>query len=214
MENAEEFRPKSLDYLRRSHAGDWLRQFQAAWEEFRFSKRRGLVPPPGAKRRALLGLTRRFGTTTFVETGTYFGGTVAFMRAHVSRIVSIELDTTLWRRAQWLFAKDSHIQILHGDSGDLLPSVCDSLHEQALFWLDGHYSGEETAHGRDVTPIQAELQTILWRRERHLVVIDDAREFGVDLAYPAREELEELCQDNGYSSRLVKSLDQFQLVPR
>jgi hypothetical protein len=69
------------------------------------------------------------------------------------------------------------------------------IHQPALFWLDGHYSAGNTAKGDKETPIYEELQYILNARDRgHVIVIDDARCFGTDPAYPSMEALNEVIR--------------------
>jgi len=56
-----------------------------------------------------------------------------------------------------------------------------NVNQAALFWLDGHYSGESTAHGAETTPIYEELQQIFDADNRgHVIIIDDARCFESD----------------------------------
>ena len=62
----------------------------------------------------------------------------------------------------------------------------------ALFWLDAHYSGGETAHSKNkATPIQDELNKILSSEYDNVILIDDARFFWVgNYNYP---DLTQLC---------------------
>jgi hypothetical protein len=154
-------------------------------------KRRGRVGPPPAfhKRNILRSYGARFGTRTFVETGTYLGGTVKAMRGSFDRLISIELDKTLAREAQERFRGDDSIQILEGDSATLLPSVLRTLDAPTLFWLDGHYSAGITARGSLDTPLRQELDAVLTHPvPGHVVLIDDADAFGTG-DYPSMEEL-------------------------
>jgi hypothetical protein len=71
------------------------------------------------------------------------------------------------------------VTCLYGDSAEVLPAILENIDEPALFWLDAHYSGTKTAHGKVETPIIAELNTVLrhkWAAE-HIILIDDARYF-------------------------------------
>jgi hypothetical protein len=70
-----------------------------------------------------------------------------------------------------------------------LKGLLHGLHEPALFWLDGHYSGGNTGKGEKDTPIMAELATIYASDIPHVVLIDDARCFGTDKDYPSQNEL-------------------------
>ena len=68
--------------------------------------------------------------------------------------------------------------------------VMEKIDQPTLFYLDGHYSSGMTDKGDKETPISEELQTILGAKTfNHVVVIDDARCFGIDPDYPMLEEL-------------------------
>lgn len=69
------------------------------------------------------------------------------------------------------------------------------------FWLDGHYSGFETAKGDLETPVSSELESILRSKINHIILIDDARLFTGKNDYPSVEELKNyvLSKKNYYS---------------
>ncbi|CAN5670162.1 hypothetical protein BH23ACI1_BH23ACI1_16840 [soil metagenome] len=154
---------------------------------------RPIPAPPIVKQRVLKQALREYGLATLIETGTFTGETVAALARHARRIVSIELDDRLYAAARRRFAGQPHIELLHGDSGLLLPGVLASLHEPALFWLDGHYTGKNTARGEHGSPILREVTALLEHPvPGHVVLIDDAREFiGID-GYPVFEDLRRL----------------------
>jgi hypothetical protein len=144
------------------------------------------VPAPHVvKQRIVLGYQRRYRLRTFVETGTYTGEMVQAMSAHVDRIISIEVAPSLHAQAALRFAGQRHIQLLRGDSADLLPAVLESLDGPALFWLDGHYMGEGSGRGAEDTPVMAEMTALVGHHVRgHVVLIDDARLFDGTGGYP------------------------------
>lgn len=153
---------------------------------------RPLPPPHIAKQMTLKEYATRYGLKTLVETGTYYGDMVEAMRSSFDVIYSIELSEELHRKAVRRFRRDEHVRLIHGDSGAELARVVRALREPALFWLDGHYSGEETAKGECDTPILAELEHVLTAGEkRHVIIIDDARLFGDEPGYPTVEQLAE-----------------------
>jgi hypothetical protein len=118
------------------------------------------------------------------------------------QIYSIELQTELWERAKQKFAADKHITLLQGDSGEVLATVLAELDQPALFWLDGHYSGDITAKGELVTPIQKELEQIFAHTlaAQHVILIDDARLFVGKDDYPTLETIETATRANGYDN--------------
>jgi hypothetical protein len=137
------------------------------------------------KQAAIRQLAERHGTRTLVETGTFRGDMIEAMKSRFDRLYSIELNEEFYRTAKTRFANDSRIEIMHGDSGEKLKEIMPRLTGPALFWLDGHYSGGDTAKGSLVTPIMAELDHILDAADLgHVILIDDARLFGNDSSYP------------------------------
>jgi hypothetical protein len=144
-----------------------------------FAVGRSRLPPPSAKRAHLLTLLRERGHTVFVESGTYLGDTVAFMAKHAEHVVSVELHDELWRRAVERFADVPHVDIQHGDGLDLVPEIVAQLTAPPLIWLDGHYSGEGTALGRENEPAASILGSLgEVSPAGTTVVIDDLRLFG------------------------------------
>jgi hypothetical protein len=145
------------------------------------------VPPPHTiKIRNILRLASMYELDTLVETGTFYGDTIAATRRYFKRIYSIEIDERLYLKARDRFASDVNVEILLGDSSVVLSGLLPRLSGKTLFWLDGHFSGGETGRGEIETPILAELNHILMHRNvrPYVVIIDDAREFGKNPHYP------------------------------
>jgi hypothetical protein len=149
------------------------------------------APPPHAIKQAVVrAYARRYGTRVLVETGTYFGDMVAAMKHDFARIYSIELSEQLYAQAVTRFRGDPAIVLIQGDSSEAIARVLAELNEPALFWLDGHWSSGVTARGSFDTPVREEIKAILAARDlRHVILIDDARLFGTDPAYPTVEDL-------------------------
>jgi hypothetical protein len=151
---------------------------------------RPIPAPPMVKQRLLRGYQRRYGLRTLVETGTFTGETVEALRGHFSQVISIELAPALHAAAARRFAAVNNVRLLQGDSPTLLPDVLDSLEGPALFWLDGHYAGGDTA-GLGESPLMKELRVLLARPPRgDVILIDDARDLSGTAGYPS---LEEVC---------------------
>jgi hypothetical protein len=160
------------------------------------------VPPPAHVKRAFLRAhARRHGLRVFIETGTLYGDTLAALRNTFDILHSIELSRELYERASARFAGDARIQLWYGDSGDVLPRVLEEVRQPALFWLDGHYSGDGTAPGVEDTPICRELSHISKHplHGEHLVVIDDARCFNGQNGYPHLSQLKQLAHTFGFT---------------
>lgn len=168
-----------------------LRPF-TEWRVYRSWARAGrpIPAPPIVKQRILKTALREHGLRTVIETGTFTGETVAALAPLARRIVSIELDDRMHQAARRRFAGQPHIELLHGDSGRLLPDVLASLSEPALFWLDGHFTGGASARTDVDSPILAEVAALLAHPVTgHIVLIDDAREFTGNGGYPTIEQL-------------------------
>ncbi len=143
------------------------------------------------KQRAIAEYAKLHGTATLVETGTYLGHMIAAMRNNFKRIISIELAEHFHLQAIKRFKKDSHIELLQGDSGEVLTQLTPTIKTPALFWLDGHYSAGETAKGDLNTPIMKELDAVLGGNVSHVVLIDDARCFNGTEDYPTLDGLKQ-----------------------
>lgn len=123
-------------------------------------------------------------TATFVETGTADHLTVQALEPFFPRLYTIELDEGFYHQAWCAFMDKPHVTALYGDSKVVLEHLVYRLRGPALFWLDAHYCGG--VKGDEDTPIQTELRHIFQYRqnEKNLILIDDARLFGTDPAYP------------------------------
>ncbi len=147
--------------------------------------------PGPAKRDVLRALALRHGTRVFVETGTHRGDTVADLRPLFERIFTIELEPAKVEAARGRFRGDAAVEVLQGDSAQVLPGVVGPLTQPALFWLDGHYMGPGSGDALDHTPISAEIEAVLRHPVRgHVVAIDDARLFVGRDGYPTLDALE------------------------
>jgi len=150
----------------------------------------GIAPAP-IKRKILMAYLHKYSLNQFIETGTHLGDTLAYM-AYYKNIycTSIELADGYYQQAKGRFESYQNVNLLHGDSGVLMPTVVNQLTTPALFWLDGHYSGGLTAQGDSDTPISAELTAILTSPcKTHVILIDDARCFDGNNGYPYLEDL-------------------------
>ena len=128
---------------------------------------------------------------SLIESGTFLGEMVSAQRLFFNKIVSIELSKKLASAAQNHFKQHKHIQIIQGDSAQVLPLILkDFQNHQVVFWLDGHYSGAQTAKGAKTSPIMEELNAIASiLPKNYKILIDDMRLFHHDPDYPKYEDL-------------------------
>ena len=125
-------------------------------------------------------LAATFHLGTFVETGTFLGGTVAAAIPVFDEIHTIELSPELAQRAARRFESVATVHVHQGDSADRLAEILERIPGAPLIWLDGHYSEGVTARGRGNTPVIDELESI----DRSgisgaVILIDDLRLFDV-----------------------------------
>lgn len=146
------------------------------------------IPPPHEyKQKTIIEYGKNI--TNFVESGTYLGEMIKAQLPFFKRIVSIELDEALYMKNVEKFRGNPNVLLLKGDSGLLMQKAIDLLVGRKLFWLDGHYSGGNTAKGDKECPVLEELDTILRLPEDNIILIDDARCFNGQHSYPTIEEL-------------------------
>jgi Protein-L-isoaspartate carboxylmethyltransferase len=119
------------------------------------------------------------GAETFIETGTYLGDTVQAMLGVFKNVYSIELSQELYEQARTRFAEEDRVKLLLGDSSErLTEAAAASRDTSAIFWLDAHWSGGNTARAIDNTPIVSELKSIRsCDLENSVIMIDDLRYF-------------------------------------
>jgi hypothetical protein len=140
---------------------------------------------------------------------------VQAMKARFDRVYSIELGNDLYEMAARRFKGADNVELIHGDSGAALGSILNKIDQPALFWLDGHYSGGDTARGATDTPIKEELRRILNAADRrHVIIVDDARCFGSEPAYPSIEEVVEFIKSRRPNMDVAVQDDSIRITPQ
>jgi hypothetical protein len=178
--------PETIKSVRRSLK---IKKDLRAWERLG----QPVPPPHRVKEQTVFEYAQRFGIKVFFETGTYHGEMVEAVRRWFDQIYSVEVGSELFEMVRLKFASYNHIKLLHGDSAGVILEVLSILKSPALFWLDAHYSGDDTSRANFDTPIVQELKPILSHAvSNHVVLIDDARMFNGLGDYPSLRELKEL----------------------
>src|SRR3954452_18364513 len=111
-----------------------------------------------------------------IETGTLHGGGARLMGELFDSAASIELSPELHAAASAELAGAPNVEILLGDSREVLPTLVDP-EVPTLFFLDGHWSGGETAGEEFECPVLGEVAALTPGHRDDCVVIDDARLF-------------------------------------
>jgi hypothetical protein len=168
-------------------------------------------PPAGdAKRAHLLNVLQHRGHRIFVESGTYLGEAVEFIRPHVDAVITVEIEPKLYAAAAQKFAADPGIEVLQGDALELIPSIVRELPAPALIWLDGHFSGGVTGQGEYVEPAPVILERFATEPPPagSTIVVDDLRMFGRDPEpWPSLDGLLAAARKAFPSARVYAGLD-------
>lgn len=136
------------------------------------------------------------------------------MPSYFETIYSIELSESLFQESAARFAGDVRVDLVQGDSALALPRVVKAIDGPALFWLDGHYSEGETARGPRDSPIREELAAVARSGNRgHVVLIDDARAFGIERDYPSLVEFHDLVAREFPLHRFAVKDDVIRITP-
>ena len=112
-----------------------------------------------------------------VETGTYLGDSAVVLSKIFDRVETIERSRYLWFRAWLRLLRYRNLRVRLGNSAELLrPST-----EPTLYWLDGHWSGGNTAGQTQQCPLLEELRATSPGAHGDWYLIDDARLFTTHL---------------------------------
>ena len=130
---------------------------------------------------------------TFVETGTYQGGTVIAMDPYFAEIYTVEISPNYYNYSQEMYSRyvrdakyqqtknDNHVKFIIGDSSDVFQQLLPSLKNDAVFFLDGHWSCEDTGLGKKHVPLLEEITHInRLFKGKAILIIDDFRLFETD----------------------------------
>ncbi len=188
---------------------NWLKN-----QEYKLWVKSGKPLPPHAiaKQKTLLEYKGKYNLSVLIETGTCYGGTIEALRNKFKKLISIEISPYLFSVVKEKFKKYPHIDLFEGDSGELLPNILKNINEPCLFWLDGHYSGDETGKGEFDTPIYKELDAIYATKYKHVIIIDDARLFVGKNDYPTISELTAYVYNKNPQALVAVEMDLIRIV--
>ena len=183
----------------------------------------------------LLEYRNLIGARDFIETGTHHGATIEMLIREFDRIKSVELSQECLDIAQIRVNRQdrfgrikgkspAEVELVCGNSLDVLPKFLDSLQGPCVFWLDAHYSKGDTTRlpYQDCTAFQ-ELQMILRHPSNipasgdadsmvHAIIIDDARSMGTR-DYPTIAQLVREVRDLKDRVRIRVDKDTVQISP-
>jgi hypothetical protein len=144
-----------------------------------------------SKLRNINALRKKTGARTLIETGTFRGVTAARCARFFDKVFTIELDETLAREAAEYLRRWPNVEAIQGDGLAMLPKILERAEvRDVLVFLDGHFSGGETAHGDIPEPAVEEIEVLARYRDKiRAIVIDDFRCFGTSPGYPTKADL-------------------------
>lgn len=142
----------------------------------------------GAPEQIVMALAKEFHLGRFVETGTFLGGTSRWASQHFSSVDTVEASEPIYKKAKKALSAYPNVRLHHGDSVACLPQVVASLDTPAVFWLDSHWCGEDTAAIGTQCPVLKEIDIINASAIDHFVIIDDCRLFSAPPPKPHRLE--------------------------
>lgn len=131
----------------------------------------------GLPKELVIRIQREFHITEFVETGTYMGGTAKWASAHFQHVRTVEASKYYYDCLMLEHLAYQNVDFVFGDSRLELQKIVPALQGPAIFWLDGHWSGENTYGSDDECPLLEEIQVIAGSPHEHFIFIDDARLF-------------------------------------
>jgi hypothetical protein len=142
----------------------------------------------GPPEELVLALRRHVKTNDFIETGTYQGNTAAWAARHFESVTTIELSSAFHAKAELRFREHPNVRTLQGNSASVLRRIVPSLGGPAVFWLDAHWSGLDTAGHDSECPLLEEIAVIYASPCEHIILVDDARLFCAPPPRPHRAE--------------------------
>jgi len=111
-----------------------------------------------------------------VETGTYRGAGARRLAELFPIVVTIELSEELHAAAKARLADLPNVEAVQGHSVDRLGTLADPR-VPTLWFLDGHWSGGNTAGAEDECPVLEEIALLEGGHPDDVIIVDDARLF-------------------------------------
>ena len=137
---------------------------------------------------------------TWIETGTYLGDTTSKLTKIARKVISIEPQSELSKFASNRLKRYKNVEIINAASENCISAILERISGPTCFWLDGHYSGDVTFQGTEVSPISAELSAIsnYLASNKVTVLIDDFRLFvnSASTGYPSQYSLVKWADEN------------------
>jgi hypothetical protein len=144
---------------------------------------------------------KKYKNEIFIETGSFLGdGIQQALDAGFDQVISIELSSKYFSISLSRFNLCPNVKVIFGDSHKILKDILPKINKRVTFWLDGHYSMEDTALGEYWSPLMQELDVIEKHTIKdHTIMIDDMRcwrEYDPKHGFVERDLIDKLMQIN------------------
>ena len=182
----------------------WLKVFkrQMNFESFKWRSLNYSSPSPQHIKIRIL-KSNSLNNATWVETGTYLGDTTLKLSKIAKNVISIEPQYELSVFASTRLKRFKNVEIINATSENCISGVLEIINGPTCFWLDGHYSGDVTFLGSNISPISYELATIAnyLKANEVVVFVDDFRLFvnSKHTGYPPHDTLVKWAVENNLS---------------
>ncbi|MEM9282584.1 MAG: hypothetical protein AAGA96_12215 [Verrucomicrobiota bacterium] len=113
-----------------------------------------------------------------VETGTYRGEMTVEFSEIFEEVHTIELSEKWFQFSSKKLLDYPNVTCYLGDSAILVGKLSEKIDRPALFYLDAHFAGGDTALGEKEVPLMEELEVLTKRKQQDVFVIDDLRLIG------------------------------------
>jgi Ribosomal RNA adenine dimethylase len=171
---------------------------------FKFSN-----PHSYTKFRSIVATRNKVSAKAFIETGTYLGVTTKRCASYFDKVYTIELDKELAKKAEDFLKPQKNVHVYQGDALNVLPLILKEDISDTLIFLDGHFSGGETACGSMPEPVIEEIEIIANFKEKvKAIIIDDFRLFGTEPGFPSKSSLFQKIEENLPEFSISVYLDQ------
>jgi len=142
----------------------------------------------------------------FVETGTWRGDTIFEVEPYFENLYTIEIKEDLYNNVKKLY-NGNKINFILGDSSFELENVCKILKDNTIFFLDGHFSADDTGRGIKDCPLYEELESInKYFKNTGIIIIDDMRLMGNIYSDIDRDNILKILQDRIISYTYMESV--------
>ncbi len=152
-------------------------------------------PHSYTKYRLIKSIKNMSNAENLIEVGTYKGITTKRCSKIFKKVYTIELDHELFMSSRKYLENADNVTSIEGDAKNALPELLVKTEPDTLVFLDGHFSGSDTAIGDEPEPALFLIDCLADHIDKlSAVVIDDFREFGYK-GWPKKSELLQKLED-------------------